>query len=329
MTLNRRVLAAGSIVVLGIVLGAISTRPEADRPIESAPPASRVILESVTARSPSSLLAVGATSETGGRLVVIRSEDGGQSWATQTLDMVPFSAVSWTGGRLLASTACELSPSVTATPSCLFASDDWGETWVDLHAGMLVRPSFATPNEGWAAKPQAAGDSNVYGTADAGRTWVKTTYACPSETPVVAAISNTSPAAGFLLCYAQLPSTSALAIPWSLLSISPAGAVVRQRGASSQGAATGFADDFFRGIAMLPDGRGLLWANEALYRTTDGGTTWAAVSVIGAGTFWGPGAVLADGHAYLVRRDTGSFTAIYGTADLRDWRRLVSFPFFG
>lgn len=321
----RRRLQVRMTIVAVLVSGVVACAPSpSEAPSPQPSTSSRIIAESVTARDPRNLIAVGSSSDVNGQLVIARSADGGASWSTRAESLPALTSVSWTGHRLIGSTACRPDSAV----NCLFVSNDWGDSWSALPVGRMQGPSFDGAGHGLAAMAPDLGGPSIYASDDDGATWTRTDASCPAEAPTVTYLSSTGAQTGYAVCYEPV-SGSATSIRWAILAIDSGRARVVDRGASSLGAPSSAADDYLRGIAMMSNGTGLLWANEGLYRTMNGGATWSPVPMSAPGTFRGPGCLLPDGRAFIVRRSSGNFTGVYGSVDGLTWRELVRWPYYG
>lgn len=296
----------------------------------------RVNIWAVTATDLDHILAVGGTQDDRGDLVVARSEDGGDHWRVVAPSAPALTTLGRAGSRLVGATSCVPRSvdgrAVDPTPSsCLFASDDEGASWRDLGAGRLVGPSFADDRNGWASGPIDPGlgtSPSLFTTADGGVTWRDVGSPCGSDTPLIWKAMITAPGSGYVVCLG-LPGPTGQ--EWRFLEVDQRGSILRHHGHTpASGPIGGLDDDSIYGFAMQRDGHGLLWASTGLYRTADRGVSWELVPTGDLeGTFWGGGALISDTAAYLVARNGGAWTAIYGTRDGRTWQPFISWPFFG
>jgi hypothetical protein len=319
--------------LLAVAIGLAACNPVAS----PTPAVDRVNVSAVAAIDATRLVAVGGTDDARGSLVVALSADGGRSWTTMLPVGTPaLTRVTWTGERLVGARECVTprspeGPLEAAAATCLFASTDGGVTWSDLHAGRLVEPTFADAQHGWSRTPSdpAGAPTALRVTADGGATWTAAASPCPETVPLIGALDNTAPGLGFALCFGPAGDNGQ---PWSLVEVTQGGSVIRHSGRQSgKTPEHGLDDDAIQGFAMLADGSGLLWATEALYQTRDRGVTWEPVAVDASdrGSFWGGGAILDGGTAFLTRRNTGAYTSIWGSVAGGQWQQLVRWPFFG
>ncbi|MGD0249045.1 MAG: hypothetical protein ABSB75_08345 [Candidatus Limnocylindrales bacterium] len=311
------------------------------------------------------IVGVGGTDDSRGNLVLVRSDDGGKSWSVEHPDAPAFTALALAGGRLYASREClPTYPPDYALPSgadvafgggvdrsfhpapgsCLYYSDDRGRTWHDAGAGQVVDPSFADAKNGWAHTeydPLGRTPTTLYSTSDGGLTWRAQTSPCDAATPWIEQAVATGADAGYVLCvgpWDQYGGDPMVVQPWELVQVSPGEAPVVRFGPSSPGVppATG-ASCFF----MRADGTGWIYTDTttlptrstdpygwsaALYRTSDGGASWARPQDVSSD--W-PGArsasFVSPTVGFAAFTETGSKSGIVETTDGGlTWRTLVA-----
>jgi photosystem II stability/assembly factor-like uncharacterized protein len=197
-------------------------------------------------------------------------------------------------------------------------------TWLDLHQGQIVDPSFVDASYGFAHSPLdtlSRNPSRLYSTADGGHTWHTVASPCDSETPWLAQTVAVSPATADVLCVEA--ANYATFSTWEIAQFKEGSTpiVLAHSGAGGLNAV-----NVFR-FVMRPGGDGLIFGDQ-IYRTTDNGTTWTPTSSAGARVQ--NGSFTATGIGYFTIRDTGRFTGIVTTSDGGSvWRELARWPFFG
>ena len=278
----------------------------------------------------SELVAIGGTNQ----LALARSDDRGQTWHVGSPIGPAMTTVAVLDDRrLLGATDCVTRQSangpVGPTPSsCLYSSDDGGDTWIDIGAGRLVDPSFIDASHGWARAPLdlplAPPPHEMYATLDGGRTWTMIDSPCSAPTPWVGQVVETALDAGFALCVG--PSDDLGRRPWTFVEVQP-GENPMVRSASGTSAVP--RDHFVLGFMMREDGHGLLWAGELLFTTGDRGATWNQTT---SGTpdqaNFGRGVLLSDDVGYVTNTSVGNYTAVLATRDGgRTWTQLISWPY--
>ncbi len=276
----------------------------------SASPGS-VFIHAVTVISDQHLLAVGSTGSWQSPAAVARTTDGGRQWTVTAEDVPALMYVTVAGTRIVASRYCLPAsvggPTGDSLPSCLFASEDGGSTWVDLHAGALVDPTFADASYGWAHTQFGRELSETF---DGGLSWSLVDRPCPAEYPFIHGASATERGGGYLLCFAEATEAGQ---PWSLIRKSATGGTTPVfGGVTSNGEPQqGLRDEVLKGFSMRADGSGLMWTSE-LYRTTDGGHTWTLVPTAGleGGSFGFGGFVIDADNGYLIWGTTSSSSVI-------------------
>lgn len=311
-SVRQATLAVAAVLSAVAAIGCALPRPSA-----SPGPNEPAAIEAVTILSDGRLVAVGSrgSGSRGGQAssgLVAWSEDSGLNWSVSDTGTPDLTFVAATGGRIVASRYC-LAPTgggqaIGPTPSsCLFASDDEGDSWRDLGAGRLVDPTFVGEAYGWSHEQDGP---NLYESVDGGETWSALDSGCPAAFENIFRAVTTGPQAGFLICFGE---PTEVGQPWTLVERSADGhAAALLEGNSSYGEATnGLRDQYLRGFSIRPDGQGMIWTSD-LYGTTDGGESWAPISIRAGGfergEFWGGGTVLSSNLAYLVMR--GSISSI-------------------
>ncbi|HEX7495650.1 MAG TPA: hypothetical protein VF349_03350 [Candidatus Limnocylindrales bacterium] len=261
------------------------------------------------------VIGVGGSMGDQGSLVLVSSVDGGKTWASARPNAPALTSLAVAGGRLYGSTAClptyppeyGLASGTTggfpsgldhsfypAPTSCLYYSDDRGVTWHDSGAGRVVDPTFADAMNGWAHSPYdmvGQTPTTLYSTADGGRTWHTELPPCEGDTPWIKQAIATGRNEGYLLCVGADDPTALLttAQPWVFVHIAPGAARTTRWFTVSDLLVTSNvgADNF----TMRADGTGWIYTytylkaepsgvpekatSFGLYRTEDGGSSWA------------------------------------------------------
>ncbi len=222
-----------------------------------------------------------------GRLLLVRSSDGGQTWQVEHTDAPAMRYLARAGDRLYGSigpygSGClptyppEMSePSgedvaygggvdhsfYPAPVSCLYYSDDQGRSWHDAGAGRLIDPTFADDSNGMAhTEMDQIGKvaSLLYATTDGGRSWHQLASPCGPATPYIQQAVATGADAGYVLCAAQWSDSADPMMDtaaWKLVRVGPGSPpVVRLASDSSNVPPASYAGSFF----MRPNGSG--WA---------------------------------------------------------------------
>jgi photosystem II stability/assembly factor-like uncharacterized protein len=301
------------------------------------------------------IVAVGGTDDDRGNLVLLRSQDGGKTWAIERPNAPALTSIAIVGGRLYGSIRClpeyppdyalpsdadvEYGPGVDmqyhpAPESCLYYSDDLGRSWHETGAGRLVDPTFADASNGWAQSPydpQSKVPSLLYSTLDGGRTWHDVQSPCDTSTPWIEQAVATGHGAGYVLCvgsvdlYAEPPQEAA----WELVEVRPGAPPVVRLGSRVAGVPvnTGVGGFFMRsngrgwvftyayGPARESGGPAWDWT-AAVYRTRDGGQTWEPPDDV-TGEWPGVQGVsfVSDNTGFAAFRSTGAKSGILTTSD--------------
>jgi photosystem II stability/assembly factor-like uncharacterized protein len=238
------------------------------------------------------------------------------------------------GERLLGGTECyqprtDAGPLAPAPTSCLFASDDGGQSWQDLEVGRLVDPSFINGQTGWAHTPFDVGmlaPATLFATIDHGQSWRQVGQPCAGATPWIRKAVMVAVDRGYVLCRG-VPTTGS-SYPWQLVELTAdGGTVVRQQGDTYAPGAP-FGGDDVRGLTMLADGRGYLMT-QTIYRTEDGGQTWKALATGETVGGFESGVIVNDSIAFVALRALGNYSRVYGTSNGgSSWTLLGSWPFY-
>jgi hypothetical protein len=288
------------------------------------------------------VVGVGGTDDYNGRLVLVRSEDGGKTWSVEHPNAPALTSLALAGDRLYGSTEClptypqdyglpsdewgyppATDRSIQPAPaSCLYFSDDRGKTWHDADAGRLVDPSFADALHGWAHSPDdwlGQTPTTLYSTSDGGRTWHAESFACDPNSPWIREAVATGAGAGYVLCTAhQGPA-------WQIMQVRP-GMVADVRSSTHTSAL-----EYVGGLYMRPDGSGWISASSGLYLTTDRALTWTLASgQVSPGWGYPQGAsAISDATAFAAFRSTGAKSGILMTGDGgSSWRVLIAWDWW-
>jgi photosystem II stability/assembly factor-like uncharacterized protein len=299
------------------------------RAIATPSPPSAVNLWAVSASDATHIAAVGGTDDSRGDLVVATSSDGGTTWAVSKPSAPALTTLATAGARLIGGTECFDYGDAPPPTSCLFGSDDGGQSWHDLGAGLLVDPTFIDSQTGWAHTPPVRGmpsPATLFATTDGGQTWQAAGQPCTDTTPSIYRAVPVAPGHGYVLCRGSTGNGSSY--PWQLLELTTDGntTVLQQGDTYAPGAA--FDGDDVRGLAMLPDGHGYL-LTQKIWRTTDGGRTWTSLAT--GETIGGFESIvmLDDSTAFASLRAVGNYTRIYGTSNGGEsWSMLGSWSFY-
>jgi photosystem II stability/assembly factor-like uncharacterized protein len=315
------------------------------------------------------VIAVGGTDDDRGSLVLLRSSDGGNTWAVTRPGAPALTSIARAGDRLYGSSYClpqyppdyalpsgaevAYGPGVDrsfhpAPASCLYYSDDRGLTWHDTGAGRLVDPSFADAMNGWAHAPyDALGKTatTLYSTTDGGRTWHAERSPCEVATPWIQQAVATGPGAGYVLCIgsSNLNAEPSQAADWELLRVNVGTAPVEVLGS---GAADVPANTGAGGFFMRADGTGWVYTDTtgpaldtgpayawtaAIYRTSDGGQSWDRPRDV---TRDWPGvqsvSFVSATTGFAAFRSTGARSGVKATTDGgRSWHVLAEWDWWG
>lgn len=326
-----RIAIASLVVVLAVGASGVLL---ATRGIGAPSPAggNSVNIWAVAALSDTELIAVGGSDDASGGLVLAKTTDAGLTWTVTQPNGPALSTLAAAGGRLLGATDCAAqyagtgpSAGLAVPQSCLYESADGGATWVDLHQGRIVDPTFADASHGFAHSPLdtvGASSSILYTTSDGGHTWKETTSPCGPETPGLAQSVAVSPTTVAALCVGAV--SGATPGGWEIvrLSMGSAPTVLARPGMGGIGTDV----SIFR-FSMRANGQGLLFGDQ-VFRSTDNGATWAVSESPDARV--AGGCFTAAGIGYFAIRDSGRFTAIVKTEDAGStWHELARWPFFG
>jgi photosystem II stability/assembly factor-like uncharacterized protein len=269
----------------------------------------------------------------GCRGVVLRTEDGGQSWQ-QAL------SIGWDGVRgdpvrqlqaLDGLRAWVLAPGVSQCdaecPTELRRTTDGGKTWTTLLRGGLAAIRFASSSRGWIALVDPAGSVEVRATSDGGTTWTSGHQLATHGVPTLDAATTQSAwvmTRDWAACSAsncgqyELFRTDDGGVSWSSLG-------------NPKDSAGSCAFGLLGGPLFASAARGWLTLNlgagggqgrtGGLLTTEDGGTTWRCSSTP-------PNTVLVSAadplHVWVTSYNGGSDTAtVYASNDGgRTWRAL-------
>jgi hypothetical protein len=298
-----------------------------------APPSS-VNLWAVAASDATHLVAVGGTRDSEGSLAMATSGNGGATWSVSKPSAPALTTLAAAGGRLIGGTECyqgrtDSGPIEPVPTSCLFTSEDGGQTWRDLDVGRLVDPSFIDASTGWAHTPLDATMSRpatLFATSDSGQSWQSAGQPCADPTPWIRKAVLVAPRHGYVLCRGVPGSGSSY--PWQLLELTPDGATTVLQHGDTYAPGAPFDGDDVRGLAMLPDGHGYL-LTQKIWRTLDGGRTWTALNTGETVGGFESITMVDDSTAFASLRALGNYTRIYGTTDGGDnWTMLGSWSFY-
>jgi hypothetical protein len=314
--------------------------------IPSLAPFGPITLHAVATRDGVEIVGVGgAPHSRDKRLAVVRSTDGGATWASSTAEIPALETLAWAGDRLIGGTSCVPEHSYNDTyvvhvqepfpTACLYVSDDHGTTWSELASGRMVDPSFVDDRHGWARSPTQLAEPALYATDDGGRTWRTIPSPCPEDRPALTSVSLVAPGAGYVLCktakYQPSPGGGWRANPagdedWVIAEVQADGTVALRAGGHTDSADT--LGTFVRDITMRGDGSGLV-TGTSLWLTADHAQTLErqaiqSASVTGVG---GHGTLLGGRAAMLVASaSAGADTGIASTTDGVSWTILVQWP---
>ena len=262
--------------------------------------------------------------EVGGDAAIWRTADGGGTWALTVLDM--------SGGRGVAVEGTHAWASVGTTSARfgagIFESTDEGVTWTQVSGEEIDSLSFVDDQHGFGIRT-AASETTIAASSDGGRSWAPIAAPRPcgdltAGQPHPVAMSFVSVTHGWVLCEAWtdpggpeergVAETTDGGGTWQW--------VVRVTPTDSSDTATLATPDLPTGMAMRPDGTGLISClGGCLLRTEDGGRTWRNVAstpfthtvrpwIIAAAGSAGPWFALrpADDPPVLQRSDDGGRT---------------------
>lgn len=271
-----------------------------------------------------------------GEGVVWRTEDGGAHWIRAAVSPGPLSSVA-----LVAGTSVGWASSVCGTgdpSSCrseLLATRDSGKSWQQIASIGFIALAFPNSTDGWGLK--AAPRPTLETTDDGGRTWTAAlSQPCPNVAPLApAGLSFADPLHGWVACNGPgesgsfdkaIVATDDGGRSWRVLAsaypiqgyAAPTAGSIPQLGA-------------LWGIAMRPNGAGLIWlplgGADGTWRTGDGGRTWSDLQ-IGAepGTFGATsGWLLDDSTWFLVLDGTPPIEQLVRSTDAgRTWHPLAT-----
>jgi photosystem II stability/assembly factor-like uncharacterized protein len=365
----RLALAAAALLAIGLVGAAALRAPNqtagSPTPAASCAGCGGSAILAAAAFDDRHIVGVGGTDGFSGDLVLVRSEDGGTTWGVEHPDAPAFTALARAGDRLYGSTECLPTyprdyglpsdqwgyPPATdrtvhpAPVSCLYYSDDRGETWYETGAGRLVDPTFADDTYGWAHTeydPMGQTPSVLYATSDGGRTWTAQLLPCDAAAPWIEQAVATGQGAGYVLCVGARPDSPDPTVVrhWSLVRVA-AGKADVVIGSDRAGVAVG---TDVANFAMRSGGTGWVYADRytpptsptepydwhsLVYRTSDGGSSWAPPQET---PDW-PGPVSVSYPTPVVGfaafRDTGRASGILETTDGGlTWRKLASWDWW-
>jgi photosystem II stability/assembly factor-like uncharacterized protein len=229
---------------------------------------------------------VGVGEAEGGRLLLVRSTDGGRTWNSEHPNAPAMRYLARAGTRLYGSLGTFAADCVPTYPpemyepsgadvyygsgvdhsfypapaSCLYYSDDQGRSWHDTGAGQLVDPTFADASNGLAHTEMDTIGKAVgllYATTDGGRSWHSLVSPCGPATPYIQQAVATAADTGYVLCTAAwVSSTDPMeTAAWKLVQVEPnGGPIVRLSSDSSSVPPASYLAGFF----MRPNGSG--WA---------------------------------------------------------------------
>ena len=305
------------------------------RAIATPAPPSAVDLWAVTASDATHIVAVGGTEDSRGDLVIASSSDGGATWSIAKPSAPALTSLATAGERLIGGTECyqartDSGPIEPAPTSCMFASDDGGQSWRDLQVGRLVDATFIDAQTGWAHPPidvLLPTPATLYATSDGGQSWQAVGQPCTDPTPDIDKAVLVAPGHGYVLCRGGTESGGS-SYPWQLVELTSDGNTTVLQHGDTYAPGAPFDGDDVRGLAMLPDGHGCL-LTQKIWRTVDGGQTWTALNT--GETIGGFESItmLDDSTAFASLRALGNYTRIYGTTDGgNSWTMLGSWSFY-
>jgi hypothetical protein len=165
-------------------------------------------LWAVTTFDAQHIVAVGGTQDDRGGLVLARSDDAGIDWTISRPSNPALVTVAAAGDRLVGATDCyqqrtDTGPIEPAPTTCLYGSDDRGQTWSDLGAGRLVDPTFADASDGWTHTPNRLGHDRPCCVVCDDRWWYHLAGVgrpCDGDTPWSAGAALVEPRHGYIIC---------------------------------------------------------------------------------------------------------------------------------
>lgn len=193
---------------------------------------------------------------------ILRSADGGQNWEAADLPRPAPYVSALAASPALAQDGCLFA--ATLEDGC-FVTTDRGRRWSAWNFGLVdrrllalaVSPDFARDQTVW-----AGAETGLFCSRNAGRSWQET--ALPAE-------------AGPVLSLAAAPGRLFVGTEsGGLLLSTDAGAAWRRLGGKRLGGAT-------NALTLLPTGEVAAVNDDALWRSPDGGRTWASVPLPEAG----------------------------------------------
>jgi photosystem II stability/assembly factor-like uncharacterized protein len=220
--------------------------------------------------------------EVNNQLAIWRTADGGGTWTLALLDAFRGTGVTVAGTHAWASGGAwgsRLGPG-------LFESIDAGVTWTKVASEELDSLSFVDDQHGFAIRTRS-NETVVATSIDGGRAWTPLPAASQpcgdlsAADPHPVAVSFVSATVGWVLCEAGtnpggveqrgVAETTDGGSTWQWVArVTPAG---------DPQVTTLETSDLPAGMAMRPDGSGLIWCwGGSLLRTEDGGRSWSNVS---------------------------------------------------
>ncbi len=256
---------------------------------------------------------------TGDRVEVRLTRDGGKTWRR----------VSTVCGAAGVRTFGE-SSAVMPVESGLLVTRDRGRTWSEVRTPPLESVSFATANDGWAARGFEP-TWRLEATHDGGRSWRHLASPCERHEER-AIVSRPTVGRGWIVCLGppatgfeskRVYETTDGGRTWRLrASVDPSGRL------RSVGWMNGYGHP--AGIAMRPDGTGMIWQSRGgLLRTLHGGRAWVQLPLVdGEVTLVNDVAVGPGRVAYALEWDPDRQATLLERTDDdgRTWRAVHSWP---
>jgi photosystem II stability/assembly factor-like uncharacterized protein len=267
-----------------------------------------------------------------------RTTDGGRSWETVYEGPRPIGAVTVTGSDVAWATVgdCNYGGRSACFAATILVSTDSGSTWREVTPDTPVRSiAVVSDREAWAIGGpwvDYGPDSPLVHSLDGGATWHSVTSPCgrvPVHPPPGSAVTSwalefADRDHGWILCQGAAELRD---LPWNLVlfATGDGGGTWTQHACSGCGG-------YNPGMALRPDGRGLMWANRSgLLATSDNGTSWSAVApdlVQDGVTGVSDGAMTSDRSGVLLVGDPNDQSyGLYITDDAgATWTRVQRYP---